>query len=144
MKRRGRPPKVKGLIESGRSARPSAFDLRRFGITPDKNTDYRWSDPSRVDEHKFNDGYSVYNAKDGESKDESGHVRTKGNMVLMERPKELADESRASKILRTEQQTRAVRSMRRDEIEALSSKHGIDLHKHFLDKYEKLEDERGE
>jgi hypothetical protein len=130
-------------IEIGQQRRPSAFDLKRFNIKIDPSKDYRWADPKRVDEHKYLNGYEIHKAKDGEVHDESGHTRTKGNMVLMERNKDLARESTARKILRTEQQTRNVREMRREEIEKLSSKHGVDLHRHFMDKLEKIEDDNG-
>ncbi|MHC4951151.1 MAG: hypothetical protein ACYTEU_09240 [Planctomycetota bacterium] len=128
MKRVGRPPK-KINISDVSNLRPSAFDLKKFGINPDPAKDYRWSTPDRVEEHKHMHGYQLRQAKEGEKQDESGHARTKGNMVLMERPRSLAQQSQARKILRTEQRTRAVRDMTRTEVEKLSSKHGVDLHK---------------
>jgi len=140
MKRRGRPPKK---IEIGYQKRRSAFDPSSFGVKENPIKDRRWSAPDRVDEHKWNDGYEVYQAKGGETKDASGHVVTKGRMVLMERSKDKARESRAEKVIRTEQKTRQVKELRREDIEKLSRKHGIDLHRHFLDKLEKREDEHG-
>jgi hypothetical protein len=141
-KKRGRPRKKNPAIEAGYTKRPSAFDLKRFGITPDPNKAYRWSTPERVNEHKFTDGYQLYQAKGDETHDESGNVRTKGNMVLMERPMETEKQSQARKIVRTAHQKASVRENRREDFERLSSIHGIDLHKHFLDHLEKREDER--
>lgn len=141
MAKRGRPRKEAGpTIEYVSSKRPSAFDLKRFGIKPRPDKDYRWAAPNRVDEHKNLNKYSVYKAKEGETQNESGHVITKGGMVLMERHIDDAKESQARKIIRTQAQTKNVREMRRAEFERLSSKHGVDLHKHFLDKIEKYED----
>jgi len=148
IKRRGRPPKhakeaEQARVEVGYSKRPSAFDLGRFGIKKDPSKDYRWADPNRVDEHKNLHGYKIRQAREGETKDESGHTRTKGRMVLMERDINLARESKARKALRTEAQIRNVKDLRREDVERLSRKHGIDLHKHFLNKLEKIENERG-
>ena len=138
-----RNSKTEPTIEVGYQRRPSAFDLKKFGIKVDPSKDYRWAAPNRVDEHKYLHGYSIHKATDGEVHDENGHTRTKGDMVLMERNKDLARASQAEKILRTEQQTRSVREMRREEVEKLSRKHGIDLHRNFMDKLEKIEDENG-
>lgn len=136
-------PKNESNLEVGYQRRPSAFDLKRFGIKEDPNKEYRWSTPERVNEHKHLHRYEVHQAKDGEHGNESNAIETKGKMILLERDRSVADASRRDKILRTESQTRSVREMRREDFEKLSSKHGVDLHKHFMNKFEKLEDEDG-
>lgn len=129
-------------IEMGYQKRPSAFDLQRFGIKPDDNKDYRWAAPDRVDEHKYLNGYSVHMAKSGEKGNEANAIETKGKMILMERSKDIAEESKARKVLRTEAQTRSARQIDRNYIERISSKYGVDVHK-IVENLEKKIDEDG-
>ena len=56
MAKRGRPPKK---IEVTKTFSRSPFALERHGIENDKTKDVRWVDPNRIDERKFNDGYTL-------------------------------------------------------------------------------------
>lgn len=132
----GRPKKVQeapmevksdtdtAKVEVGQNLRlnRSPFDIGRFGVTEDPDKDRRWVKPTRIEERKYNDGYERVLVKGNE-------IRSKGNMILMERPKALADESRLRKELRTAEQNSATREDFKRRVEQLSSKWGMDLHK---------------
>ena len=105
----------------------SPFSIGKFGVKQDPNKDYRWVDKNRIEERKYNDGYEF--TKDGSAED--GTHRTKGNMVLMERSKALADESRKKKDNKTREMTQGAKSDFRNRIENLSRSHDIDLNKNI-------------
>lgn len=123
---KGRPRKPK--IEVGERLRGrSGLNPRVHEVTPDKTKDYRWVTKNRVSERKTMDGYTPVkgNAEDGT-------VRFK-EMVLMERSKELADESRKEKQMRTRMRTQSAKEQLGTQVERLSRKYGIDLHKAMSD-----------
>ena len=136
-KKRGRPKKK---IETGEShpekeehkgkiasfINRDIFALGRFGIKEDPTKDRRWVDPKRIEERKHNDGYELYKGK-GNSTD--GTTRTKGNMVLMERNRELAEASKVNKAIRTNRQTSSSKEAFSEAVEVLSKKYDVDLHK---------------
>lgn len=105
----------------------SPFSIEKFGVKRDPNKDYRWVEKSRIEERKYNDGYTF--TKNGAAED--GTHRTKGNMVLMERSRALADESRRIKDQKTREMTQGAKSDFRNRIENLSRSHDIDLHKNI-------------
>ena len=102
----------------------SAFSMGKHGVKSDVTKDYRWVDPNRIEERKYNDGYTF--VKGGPSED--GTYRTKGNMVLMERSRDKADESAREKREKTQRLSQGAKQSFRNQIEKLSSKHGMDLH----------------
>ena len=115
-------------IEYGDNPYRSAFDPRNLpkevaAKFKDKGTDLRWADPRKVDEHKNSNGYKTVA---GASSD--GTTKVKG-MILMERDRTLADESRKRKEYRTRQQAQATREMLRNEAERLSRQTGQDVHR---------------
>ena len=121
--------KDKMTIELGNTyKRRSPFDFSRIGIKPDPNKDYRWVAPHRVDERKHSDGYSFTKPADGTTSSD-GHIKVK-NMFLMERPREMADQRRKEKDDFNRFRSSAVRTDLDDRVEALSSKHGVNLHKY--------------
>ena len=140
-KKRGRPKK-KPVIENGKIAKEepkievrersfknvgrSHFDLERFGVKDDPTKDRRWVAHERIEERKNNDGYTFV----GGGKSSDGTVRTKGKMVLMERSRDRADESRIEKDLRTARQSSATKEDLGQRVEKLSEKYGINLHKY--------------
>ena len=140
-KKRGRPKK-KPVLENGKIVKEepvievrersfknvgkSHFDLDRFGVKDDPTKDRRWVKEERIEERKNNDGYTFVSG--GKSSD--GRHRTKGKMVLMERSRDRADESRMEKDIRTARQSSATKEKFGQEIEKLSQKYGINLHKY--------------
>lgn len=120
----GRPKKT--IVEVGEKFIRSPFALHGKGITPDPTKAYRWVRPDRIDERKYNDGYSIVTG--GSAAD--GTIRTKGNMVLMERSKDKDMEVAKEKELKVRRMTSAVKAGFREEVERLSSKHGVNLHKY--------------
>ena len=62
------------------------FSLSQFGVKEDPTKQRRWVRNDRIDERKYNDGFTLVGGKATD-----GTVRTKGNMVLMERSRDKAD-----------------------------------------------------
>jgi hypothetical protein len=126
----------KQLTDSGvevvKSSRRSPFDLKNTGAKQDSTKSYRWVDPSRIEERKNADGFTFTKRSDGSSGND-GTIRTKGNMVLMERSRDRDEEVRREKEALTRSKTRSTREDLGRVIEELSVKHGQDLHKHFRD-----------
>lgn len=110
-------------------SRRSPFDIKNHGLKPDPTKDYRWVSAKRIEERKFGDHYQFTKPSDVGFKTADGTVRTKGGMVLMERPKSLADERAKEKELRTRAKTQSAKNFLSNEIERLSSQHGRNLHK---------------
>lgn len=112
--------------------RRSAFDVKNHGIKPDPTKSYRWVDPKRIEERKFGDHYVPVKAPEGHRASD-GTVRTKGGMVLMERPQTISDQRAKEKEARTRQRTQSAKKQYREDIEELSSRYGKNLHKHVTE-----------
>lgn len=132
----------KSGVEFVWTARRARLDPKNYGVNPDQTKDRRWVAIKRVSERKFKDGFSLVSpdkiASDPKLKefiDTSGGAIRYDNMVLMERPREIAEQSKREKEARTRQRTQAAKDSFRNEVEKLSSKHGMDLHK-FVEKME--------
>lgn len=125
---RGRPKKG-SKIPLAAMVNRSAFQIGQFGIEQDKTKDYRWVDPKRIEERKYNDGYELVTTEAAPTSDKT--IRTKGNMVLMARSKDRAVESEKAKELRTARQNSATREDFERQVEALSRKYDMDLHRHI-------------
>jgi hypothetical protein len=114
-------PKRKKAYPS--SNRRSVFDLRRHGVDEDPSKDFRWVKKDRIEERREMDGFTLTK---GQTSD--GHVSVKG-MTLMERSQDRAEESRHEKEARTREQSLSTRESVGREVEKLSSKWGMNLHK---------------
>ena len=90
-----------------------------------KNKDIRWADKRLIDEHKALNGYSIVKEKDGAHDRE---VQREG-MILMARSKEFAHEREKQRAQRHRDQTSQTKNQFRNEVENLSRKHGMNLHK---------------
>ena len=116
-------PRPKKQPSVSTTTRRSIFDLKRYGITPDATKDYRWVRKDRIDERKEMDGYGLTKGTA-----EDGTTKAKG-MVLMERSRDRADESRHLKEARIRQRTQSTKAIFGEEIEKLSKHYDTDLHK---------------
>ena len=121
-------------VEVVSSKRRSPFALDSTGAKVDPTKAVRWVDPARIEERKNADGYSFSKRADGSSGSAGdGTIRTKGNMVLMERSRDREEEVKRQKEALTRSKTQSTRENLGRVIEELSVKHGQDLHKHFRD-----------
>lgn len=109
--------------------RRSPFDTKMHGIKPDPGKDRRWVDPKRIEERKHGSGYETVKPAETGVQTADRTVRTKGGMVLMERPIEKAIESQKEKEAFTRSRTQAAQEQMRDRVEDLSRKYGKNLHK---------------
>lgn len=131
----GRPRKTeeKSDIEILSRRRKSAFDVENLGIPKDPGKEYRFCDPRKVDEHKHSNGFSFTKKEGVESgpgvSTSDGHVRVKG-LVLMDRSKDLAIQSRKEKDAYNRAREKGVRAQMEERVERLSSKYGVNLHKY--------------
>lgn len=112
--------------------RQSRLDPKRFGIKEDPTKERRWSRTDMIDHNKELRGYSLVK-KDGQS---GGEVKYK-EMILMERPRKVADEEQREREIRARSQKQAAQDMLREDVEELSSKHGRNLHKYISDDEDK-------
>ena len=122
---RGRKPKIE--VASNPYLR-SRLDPRNFGITPKSDEDVRWVSDKRIEERK-SQGYTFVKPADGQPTNAEGNIKFPG-VVLMTRPKQLAEESRKRKEAETRYKSQQVRESIHHDVERLSSQHGIDLHKY--------------
>ncbi len=120
----------KKKIELSEVRRRSPFDLKIQGIKEDKTKNRRWVKKDRIGERKEMDGYRVVPGKS-----EDGTTKVKG-MTLMERDRGLAEDSARNKELLTRQRTHSYKESLGQEVEKLSQKHDMDLHK-VMKNYEK-------
>jgi len=109
------------VMEAGLTLR-GPFSLKSFGIIEDPMKQYRWVNPLRIDERKHNGGFRFVKGKNPD-----GTVRTKGNMVLMERSSRIADERTKMKMEAVARQTSTSREDFDRRMEELSQKHGRNL-----------------
>ena len=103
-------------------------DIRQFGVKMDPNKDYRWSRRDSVDKNKYEKGFEP--VKSDKHSDGLLHYR---EMVLMERPKELAVKEQKERETKARRHQAAARESLREGVEGLSSKHGRNLHKYVTD-----------
>ena len=115
---------------SGSFKRKSPFDLKVHGVEARPDRDYRWVREDRVQERQNSDGYVKSSRKKDDLNKEPINVK---GMILMDRPKEMAEESRKYKEAETRARSQAVRHNLDEEVEKMSSKHGVNLHKYFYD-----------
>lgn len=120
--------KDKETIEILRSYNRSPFDPETHGIKKDPTRDYRWVDPKRVSERKNMDAFE-FTKGGGDEKRADRQVRGKGGMILMDRPREFAEQRAREKHLRTLEQMSTSKRDFEDRVEALSRKYDVDLHK---------------
>jgi hypothetical protein len=113
----------------GEVKRHSPFDPKNFGINSDPTKDRRWVDPKKIDERKYGAGYEFVKPPADQPQTADRRVRTKGGMVLMERPMEKAVQSQKRKEAVTRSRTQSAKNMFRDRVEQMSSETGRNLHK---------------
>ena len=130
----GRPKKTEFVV--GQSPYRSAFSFEVLGIKPDPTKAYRFVDPKRIEERKNAHGYVFTKVRDGDTArvSEDGTIRTKGNMVLMERSRDREDERRREKEAFNRWKEGQVRDTFNQEIEKASIAHGKNLHKYTQDR----------
>lgn len=114
-------------IEFVYAQRISPFDTRALGVKPDPTKERRFVSQKMAERRVHANGYKPVTKDDGKTE-----IRAEG-MILMERPRELAEKSAKYKEQLTKARSQAVRSQLDEEAERLSEKHGRNLHKYFYD-----------
>ena len=124
---RGRKKTVS--IEVLQSYDPSPMSMKAVGVKEDQTKERRWVSRKRIDERKNVNGYAFVTKDDSDRPDKQ--VWSKG-MALMERSRQVADESAMRKQIRTIQQNSATKEDFNERIEKLSRHHGKNLHKNMF------------
>lgn len=112
--------------------RRSPFDIKNHQVAEDPSKERRWVDPKRIDERKM-DHFQFVKPKEGNGVKADGTIRTKGDMVLMERSMDVARERAKEKELLTRARTQSAKEVLRNRVEELSSQYGRNLHKYVTE-----------